>query len=87
MAGSPFEIFRRNQRQLMVVLTGLSMFAFIFLDVATNQSGRLSVSMAMLLLAALFGGGLWFVGSSRGKGTEFALWGVLLLGLVFSAFG
>lgn len=79
MAGSPFEIFRRNQKQLMVVLTGLSMFAFIFLDMLTNnQSGQMPLSMGMLLIAALCAGGFWFIGSRRGKGTEYALWGALL---------
>ena len=34
---SPFEIFRKNQKQLMVVLIGLAMFAFIILDSLTQM--------------------------------------------------
>jgi hypothetical protein len=78
MAGSPFDIFRRNQRQMMVVITGLAMFSFLFLDNITRQSGALPLSLGVILIAAICAGGLWIVGAPRGKGTEFALWGALI---------
>ena len=33
MSSSPFEIFRRNLKPLMILLTGLAMFAFVVLPV------------------------------------------------------
>jgi hypothetical protein len=87
MRGSPFEVFRRNQRQLMVVLTGLAMFSFIFLDVATMRQGGTPVSTAVIVVAVICAGGLWLIGAPRGKGMEFALWGALVGAVVgFVAF-
>lgn len=87
MRGSPFEVFRRNQRQLMVVLTGLAMFSFIFLDVATMRQGGTPVSTGVIIVAVICAAGLWLVGSPRGKGAEFALWGALVGAIVgFVAF-
>ncbi len=78
---SPFNIFRRNQRIMMVVLTGLSMFAFLFFDVTTMKSGGASKALTVALFAALCGLGLWYVGSRRGQGSEWALWGAVLGGV------
>lgn len=86
MAGSPFEIFRRNQRQLMVVLTGLAMFAFIFLDSASQSSGELPRSLLIVLVAMACAGGMWIIGSPRGKGNELALYGAMV-GAVIAFFG
>jgi len=86
MAGSPFAIFRRNQRQLMVVLTGLAMFAFIFLDSATQSSGELPRSLLIVLVAMACAGGMWVIGSPRGKGNELALYGAMV-GAVIAFFG
>lgn len=82
MNGSPFEIFRRNQRQLMVVVTGLAMFSFVFLDAATSRSGELPTSLGVLTVALLCAGGMWVVGSPRGKGNEWALYGAIVGGVV-----
>lgn len=78
MNGSPFAVFRRNQRQLMVVVTGLAMFSFIFLDAAMTRSGQLPVSLTVLAVALLCAGGMWVVGAPRGKGGELALYGALI---------
>lgn len=86
MRNSPFAIFRRNQRQLMVVLTGLAMFAFIFLDTVSMQSGQLPRMFTVLLVAMICAGGLWVVGAPRGKGNEWAMYGALL-GAVVAFFG
>lgn len=82
MAGSPFAVFRRNQKQLMVVLTGLAMFAFVFLDSVTMQSGQLPRSLMVVLVAMICAGGFWVIGSPRGKGSELALYGALIGGVV-----
>lgn len=86
MNRSPFEIFRRNQRQFMVLLTGLSMFAFVFLDAATSRSGNLPMSLGVLSVALICAGGLWVVGSPRGKGGEWAVYGAIV-GAVVAFFG
>ncbi len=81
MNSSPFAIFRRHEKKLMVALTAMAMFAFLFLDAASMSSGRLPVASGVILVAALCAGGLWFVGSSRGKGLEFAIGGAVIGGL------
>ncbi|MBI1349017.1 hypothetical protein GC163_22325 [bacterium] len=86
MAGSPFEIFRRNQRQLMVVLTGLAMFAFVFLDAATMRSGEPPRSLLIVLVALACAGGMWVIGTPRGKGSELAMYGAIV-GAVIAFFG
>lgn len=82
MAGSPFEVFRRNQRQLMVVLTGLAMFAFVFLDSVSMRSGTLPRSLAVILVAMFCAGGMWVIGNPRGRGSELALYGALIGGVL-----
>ncbi len=78
---SPFNIFRRNQRVMMAVLTGLSMIAFIFFDATLMRNGQSNRTLFILMIAAICALGLWFVGSPRGKGSEWALWGALLGGV------
>ena len=73
MRNSPFEIFRRNQRVGMVVLTGLAMFSFIFFDSVTRRSDRTPPAVIVAMVALICGGGLWMVGAPRGKGTEWGL--------------
>ncbi|QDU48755.1 SurA N-terminal domain-containing protein [Gimesia panareensis] len=69
---SPLELFRKNQKVLMVPLTILAMFAFIIL-------GQMNVNQAPPILGMLFVGALfWFLGKDRGKGKEFAAVGVVI---------
>ncbi len=82
MAGSPFEVFRRNQRQLLVVLTGMAMFAFIFMDSVSMRTGEMPRSLNVILIAAICAAGMWFVGNPRGKGNELALYGALIGGVI-----
>jgi len=86
MRNSPFAIFRRNQRQLMVVVTGLAMFAFIFLDDSILRGGQLPRMLGVVFVALVCAGGLWVIGAPRGKGNEWALYGALL-GAVVAFFG
>jgi hypothetical protein len=78
MRNSPFEIFRRNQKIAMVVLTGLAMFSFIFLDTISMRSDRTPSSLIVALVALICGGGLWMLGAPRGKGSEWGLWGAVV---------
>lgn len=75
---SPFNVFRRNQRIMMAMLVGLSMFAFIFFDPSLVRSGGLPKSLTVVLVAGVCALGLWFVGQRRGQGNEWALWGAVL---------
>lgn len=75
MAGSPFDVFRRNQKTLMVAVTCMAMFSFIFFDQSTMGSGQLPMTLSVALIALICGGGMWFVGAQRGKGTEYGLGG------------
>ncbi|ADG68027.1 hypothetical protein Plim_2201 [Planctopirus limnophila DSM 3776] len=75
MAGSPFDVFRRNQKTFMVAVTCMAMFSFIFFDQSTMGSGELPITLAVALMALICGGGMWFVGAQRGKGTEYGLGG------------
>lgn len=78
---SPLEAFRKHQRVMMAALTGLSMIAFIFLD-NISQASSIPPGMTVLLLALICGAGLWFVGASRGKGSEWASAGAIIGALV-----
>lgn len=69
---SPLELFRKNQKVLMVPLTILAMFAFIVMDqLNPNQAPPI---VGMLLFGVLF----WYLGKDRGKGTLFAVIGVVV---------
>ena len=66
---SPLELFRKNQKVLMVPLTILAMFAFIVMDqLNPNQ-------FPPILGMLVFGGLFWYLGKDRGKGTLFAVIG------------
>ncbi len=78
---SPLEAFRKHQRVMMAALTALSMIAFIFLD-NLSQASSIPPGMTVLLLALICGAGLWFVGASRGKGSEWASAGAIIGALV-----
>lgn len=78
---SPLEAFRKHQRVMMAALTALSMIAFIFLD-NLSQASSIPPGMTVLLLALICGAGLWFVGASRGKGSEWASAGAIIGAIV-----
>ncbi|MFQ5732634.1 MAG: hypothetical protein ACE5KM_11865 [Planctomycetaceae bacterium] len=87
---SPFQIFRKHQKVLIVVLIGLAMLAFILLDSIRNI-GKLSPLTLAFLLAILVGGVCWVVGLQGGKGkqSEFGMGGViagLLVGVALMLF-
>ncbi|MBW3541555.1 MAG: hypothetical protein KY476_14905 [Planctomycetes bacterium] len=76
---SPFSIFRKHQKVMMVVLTGMAMFAFIILDTfAQTAAGGLPFGIVLLLAAIAGGCVFWLLGSSGGRGKEWALTGAVL---------
>ena len=71
---------RRNQKQWMVVITILAVFAFLFDDLA--RSTQAGASGSVIFLAALCAGGMAILGYRRGQTTEFAVTGLVVGALV-----
>ncbi|WP_417384521.1 SurA N-terminal domain-containing protein [Gimesia sp.] len=69
---SPLELFRKKQKVLMVPLTILALFAFIVMDQLTPA--QFPPIAGMLLFGFVF----WYLGRDRGKGTQFAVVGVVI---------
>ncbi|WP_437187304.1 hypothetical protein SH668x_000694 [Planctomicrobium sp. SH668] len=74
---SPFSIFRRHQRTLMVVVTGLSMISFVLLGAVTDPT-QVPKPLIVAFLAAMAGGLAWLAGLTRGKAAEWGLTGALV---------
>ncbi|WP_437228681.1 hypothetical protein SH661x_001023 [Planctomicrobium sp. SH661] len=79
---SPFTIFRRHQRVMMVVITGLSMISFVLLG-AVQDPRQLPTPLVVIFLAAMAGGVAWLAGLRSGKGSEWGLTGALI-GAIFA---
>lgn len=85
---SPFVIFRRHQRGLMVIVTGLSMISFVLLG-AVQDPTQLPLPLIILFVAAIVGGVAWLAGLGSGKATEWGVAGsaagaVIALAIAFS---
>ncbi|TWT50026.1 hypothetical protein KOR42_37100 [Thalassoglobus neptunius] len=78
---SPFSIFRRNQRILMVVTTGLAMISFVLLG-AISDPREIPTPLIVVFLAAIAGGIGWLLGLSRGKSSDWGVTGVILGALI-----
>ncbi len=81
---SPFGVFRKHQRVLMVVLIGLAMFAFIFLDAMTKMDS--GTALLPILFVMLGAGVFWVLGSQTGKANSYAAAGALLVATCGSGF-
>jgi hypothetical protein len=69
---SPFAIFRKHERVLMVVVTILAMVAFIAFD-------QITPAQVPVIFGTLAGAGLfWAVGAQTGRGWEYAVAGGVL---------
>jgi hypothetical protein len=83
---SPFAIFRKHQKTAMVVLTGLSMFAFVVMDSIKQDS-----PMAMPILGAAIGMLLFgYYGFRRGEPVTWGIAGTALgiaIGVIGMRFG
>ena len=71
---------RRNQKQWMVVITILAVFAFLFDDL--TRSSQAGAGGSVIFLAALCAGGMAILGYRRGQTTEFAVTGLVVGALV-----
>ena len=79
---SPFAIFRKHQKVLMVVLTGLAMFAFVVMDSVRADSGGATLPILCGVAGmAIFG----FFGWRRGEAVTFGAVGIAV-GVVIGVF-
>jgi hypothetical protein len=79
---SPFAIFRKHQKVLMVVLTGLAMFAFVVMDSfrADSSAATLPILCGVIGMALL-----GFIGWRRGEAVTFGAVGIAI-GVVIGVF-
>jgi len=83
---SPFEIFRKHQKMLTVILTGLAMFAFVILGAVPDPS-NMPPALTAIFLAGVLGGMAWIAGIRSKKSSEWGTIGViagLVLGVAAS---
>jgi hypothetical protein len=83
---SPFRIFRKHQKVLMVVLVGLSMLSFVVCGAIQNVQD-VSGPLLVALLALAVGSITWLIGLGQQKSTEYGAYGLLIgacAGLVLS---
>lgn len=87
---SPFQIFRKYQKESIVILVGMAMFAFVFLDAVSGMQ-QLPPILWVILLAMMLAGVFWVVGVKvaqksdkveksdvKSKALEYSLAGALL---------
>lgn len=74
---SPFSVFRRHQRLLTVILTGLAMISFVLLG-AIDDPRNTPTILIVLFIAALAGGVAWMAGLNSGKASEWGISGLIL---------
>lgn len=72
---SPFAIFRKHQKLLTVILTGMAMFAFVILGAVPDPS-NMPPALTVLFLAGALGGIAWIAGIRANKSNEWGLVGV-----------
>jgi hypothetical protein len=73
---SPFEIFRKHQKMLTVVLTGLAMFAFVILGAVPDPSAMPPV-LGAIFIGGIVGGLAWLAGIRSKKSNEWGLFGFI----------
>ncbi len=88
---SPFAIFRKHEKTLVVLLIGLSMVAFIFFDAISQaaQGGQIPRSIIIVFGAFLGAAILWIIGVQKNRGGDYAMTGgaigaVLAVGVVLA---
>jgi len=74
---SPFALFRKHQKVMTVVLTGLAMFAFVILG-AVNDPSNMPPALVVVVIACVFGGIGWVAGIRKKKSSEYGLVGIVI---------
>ena len=86
---SPFKIFRRHEKLLMVTATGLAMISFVFLGAIGDNPSNMPTTLVVLLVAALAGCVGWLVGLQNEKSSEWGISGIIigaLLGVLITVY-
>lgn len=87
---SPFAIFRKHQKEFMVIITGMAMFSWLVIDTINGRRGDASPSVLVAFIA-LIGAGAGYVWNARDEKKSYGwlngavLGAVIGLVMVFSA--
>lgn len=87
---SPFAIFRKHQKEFMVIITGMAMFSWLVIDTINGRRGDASPSV-MVAFIALIGAGAGYVWNIRDEKKSYGwlngavIGAVVGLVMVFSA--
>ncbi|QDT53231.1 hypothetical protein Pan44_12470 [Caulifigura coniformis] len=84
---STLHVFRKHQKVLMVMTTGLAMISFVILGAVNARPENMPAVLVVLALAAMFGGAAWVIGQVNGKSSEYVTIGTVagaVLGLWLS---
>ncbi|MCA9027218.1 MAG: hypothetical protein KDA86_18565 [Planctomycetaceae bacterium] len=74
---SPFAIFRKHQKLLTVILTGLAMFAFVILG-AVQDPANMPTGLIVIFVASALGAVGWVAGIRSKKSNEYGTIGLVL---------
>ncbi len=74
---SPFAIFRKHQKLMTVILTGLAMFAFVILG-AVQDPANMPTGLIVIFVACTLGAIGWIAGIRSKKSNEFGTVGLIL---------
>ena len=78
---SPFAIFRKNQKTMMVVLVGLAMIGFVLLG-AVQDPTNMPKALVFIAALAVVGGAAWIAGMPSGRSKEYGSTGLVLGAIV-----
>ncbi len=84
---STLHAFRKHQKILMVMTTGLAMISFLILGAVNSRPENMPAVLVVAALAAMFGGAAWVIGQVNGKSSEYLTTGAVagaVLGLWLS---
>ena len=74
---SPFSMFRRNQKTMMVVATALAMISFVLLP-ALMDTPDVPMPLMIIFFACMAGGVGWLAGLKTGKAQDWGFTGLVL---------
>lgn len=74
---SPFAIFRKHQRVLMVITIGLALFAFVICG-SISRSNEIPQYLVGVAIAFICGGVAWVIGIPSKKSSETGLMGLIM---------
>ncbi len=73
---SPFAIFRKHQKEMMVILIGMAMFSWLVIDSINGRRGDASPTVIVMIIA-LIGAGIGYIWNIRDREKETPTYGWL----------